>query len=241
MIASWAPQLQREYGADGATYFAIPWLYEECYLYRRMRGAQLDTQTLRDLDPFMGSKSEAWASSSQAVHQICARCVRCMCVCVHESRADGHSPRPPPLPSRMHELNTALDGGEGVNVAFVLEELIQACALPMLGAHECRCPVPAVIGGLNPRAHAQFSLWGNQSDLSLLARLTVDDARRMQAGDAAHLARTAHKVVVNDLPRYCALLCVLPCPALYCAYTCVGQGCSHRIGQPGCLLAAQGS
>lgn len=66
-------QLQQEYGAEGATYFAIPWLYEECYLYRRIRGAQLGTQTLQDLDPFMGVKTDAWASSAVAVTQICQR------------------------------------------------------------------------------------------------------------------------------------------------------------------------
>lgn len=60
----------------------------------------------------------------------------------------------------------------------------------------------------------QFSLWGNQSDLSLLERLTVEDARRMQGTDASHLARTSHKVVVNDLP-WCVPSNDVTCQACY--------------------------
>ena len=54
----------------------------------------------------------------------------------------------------------------------------------------------------------QFALWGNKSDLSLFQHLSVEDAKRMQGTDSAHLASSVSKILVNDTER-CVSVCAL--------------------------------
>ena len=64
-------ELVAKIGADNCTWFKAPWLYTECYVYRRIREAMLSCESgLRDFDPFEQSKLETHQQNEKSVFQL---------------------------------------------------------------------------------------------------------------------------------------------------------------------------
>uniref|UniRef100_A0A0N5AQK0 Sugar phosphate phosphatase n=1 Tax=Syphacia muris TaxID=451379 RepID=A0A0N5AQK0_9BILA len=53
-------QLQNKMGEEGVTWYKTPWLFVECYLYRRIMGSFIKTSTLKEFDPFKEQKQDAF-------------------------------------------------------------------------------------------------------------------------------------------------------------------------------------
>jgi hypothetical protein len=61
----------KAFGEDNASWFKGPWLFAECYMYRRVREAMLlCSSSLRDYDPFEQSKIESHESNAKSVFQL---------------------------------------------------------------------------------------------------------------------------------------------------------------------------
>jgi hypothetical protein len=72
--ASWneaIDKLESQIGSSNMTWFKGPWLFAECYMYRRIREAMMLSQTgLKNLDPFEWSKNETHESNVKNVFQL---------------------------------------------------------------------------------------------------------------------------------------------------------------------------
>lgn len=63
--------LHNQVGVDNATWFKGPWLFAECYLYRRIRESLLlCTSSFRDYDPFEFSKHESHQANMKSLFQL---------------------------------------------------------------------------------------------------------------------------------------------------------------------------
>lgn len=64
-------ELQATLGEDNCTWFKGPWLFGECYLYRRIREAMLSCKTdMKNYDPFEKSKLESCLAAQQSVSKL---------------------------------------------------------------------------------------------------------------------------------------------------------------------------
>ncbi|RNA39509.1 hypothetical protein BpHYR1_050362 [Brachionus plicatilis] len=64
-------ELKSQIGPDNCTWFKSPWLFAECYVYRRIREAMLlCTTSLKDYDPYEKSKLESHEQSLKSVFQL---------------------------------------------------------------------------------------------------------------------------------------------------------------------------
>lgn len=69
-------ELEKEIGVENCTWFKAPWLFSECYVYRRIREAMITCSSdLKHYDPFEHSKLETHNHNLNSVFQlICATC-----------------------------------------------------------------------------------------------------------------------------------------------------------------------
>jgi hypothetical protein len=58
---------------DAPSWFNVPWLYSECYLYRKIRILFTRSQHWQRHDPFFRAKDETFRSSSAAVEELAVR------------------------------------------------------------------------------------------------------------------------------------------------------------------------
>ncbi|KAJ7041226.1 DUF89 domain-containing protein [Mycena alexandri] len=63
-------ELQRLAENAKNTWFAAPWLFAECYLYRLLRSFFVKTTQWPTFDPFASQKAETFKQSGKAIHQI---------------------------------------------------------------------------------------------------------------------------------------------------------------------------
>lgn len=64
-------ELESQIGSENCTWFKSPWLFAECYVYRRIREAMLlCTTSLKDYDPYEKSKLESHELSLKSVLQL---------------------------------------------------------------------------------------------------------------------------------------------------------------------------
>ncbi|KAM3603366.1 uncharacterized protein V6R79_020852 [Siganus canaliculatus] len=71
---SWNQYLQRHQrlqGDDPVSWFKSPWLYVECYMYRRIQEAVWLNPPIRDYDVFNEGKTQSYFESQQAVVALC--------------------------------------------------------------------------------------------------------------------------------------------------------------------------
>ncbi|CAN9507486.1 unnamed protein product [Ophioblennius macclurei] len=72
---SWNQYLQRQQGLHGdqesVSWFKSPWLYVECYMYRRIHEAILLNPPINDYDVFNEGKTQSFFESQQAVMILC--------------------------------------------------------------------------------------------------------------------------------------------------------------------------
>ncbi|EGD78848.1 hypothetical protein PTSG_01825 [Salpingoeca rosetta] len=123
--------------SEDAKWWKLPWLFSECYMYRRIREATLLSRMLRDVDPFWGSKTSSYHCSETRIGELAAF---------------------------VHGTACRMDNNEK---AF--EILLQ------------------------------FSLWGNKSDLSLMADFDGSESLdHMQASTEAHLQELKQHILCDD-------------------------------------------
>ncbi len=61
-------ELEEKIGNENFTWFKAPWLFTECYMYRRIREASLLCKTkVRDYDVYVESKREAYDSTEKTI------------------------------------------------------------------------------------------------------------------------------------------------------------------------------
>ncbi|XP_019405616.1 PREDICTED: protein-glutamate O-methyltransferase isoform X1 [Crocodylus porosus] len=58
-------------GNGQPSWFQSPWLYVECYMYRRIHEALIHNPPIDDFDPFMEAKIQSFFESQQAIIAIC--------------------------------------------------------------------------------------------------------------------------------------------------------------------------
>jgi hypothetical protein len=64
-------ELVQRVGSENASWFKGPWLFAECYMYRRVREAMLLCKSpLREYDPFEPSKHESHQLNQASVFQL---------------------------------------------------------------------------------------------------------------------------------------------------------------------------
>ncbi|XP_039873711.1 damage-control phosphatase ARMT1 [Simochromis diagramma] len=72
---SWNQYLERQQRLQGdqdpVSWFKSPWLYVECYMYRRIHEALLLNPPINDFDVFNEGKTQSFTESSQAVMSLC--------------------------------------------------------------------------------------------------------------------------------------------------------------------------
>ncbi|XP_063352157.1 damage-control phosphatase ARMT1 [Pelmatolapia mariae] len=72
---SWNQYLERQQRLQGdqepVSWFKSPWLYVECYMYRRIHEALLLNPPISDFDVFNEGKTQSFTESSQAVMSLC--------------------------------------------------------------------------------------------------------------------------------------------------------------------------
>lgn len=72
---SWNQYLERQQRLQGdqesVSWFKSPWLYVECYMYRRIHEALLLNPPISDFDVFNEGKTQGFTESSQAVMSLC--------------------------------------------------------------------------------------------------------------------------------------------------------------------------
>lgn len=72
---SWNQYLQRQRGLQGdqesVSWFKSPWLYVECYMYRRIQEAVWLNPPINDYDVFNEGKTQSFFESQQAVVALC--------------------------------------------------------------------------------------------------------------------------------------------------------------------------
>ncbi|KND03902.1 uncharacterized protein SPPG_01355 [Spizellomyces punctatus DAOM BR117] len=128
---------------DKKTWFSAPWLFVECYMYRKIREIFSRTKYWKDFDVFAAQQKEpALFGSLKSVEE---------------------------LGKHLHDVELSLTNE--LERKAILKEFLQ------------------------------FSLWGNQTDLSLLINVTHADIHAMQTTSAGSLAKVEEKVIVNDLEK----------------------------------------
>ncbi|KAM9703220.1 damage-control phosphatase ARMT1 [Menidia menidia] len=74
-VESWNQYLQRQQRLQGdqesVSWFKSPWLYVECYMYRRIHEALLLNPPISNFDVFNEGKTQSFLESSQAVMALC--------------------------------------------------------------------------------------------------------------------------------------------------------------------------
>ena len=64
-------ELESRIGSSNMTWYKAPWLFVECYMYRRIREALMLCRTnLKYLDPYEWSKNETHESNAPSVFQL---------------------------------------------------------------------------------------------------------------------------------------------------------------------------
>ncbi len=64
-------EIKQVLGEENCTWFKGPWLFSECYLYRRIREAMLLCKTeMKHYDPFEQAKQETHDLSRNSTHNL---------------------------------------------------------------------------------------------------------------------------------------------------------------------------
>ena len=64
-------ELEERIGSENLTWFKAPWLFTECYMYRRIREALLlSKKKFRDYDVYIESKREGYSSTEKTIISI---------------------------------------------------------------------------------------------------------------------------------------------------------------------------
>jgi len=72
-------------GGENCTWFKAPWLFSECYMYRRVREIMLLCKTsMKDYDPFEKSKIEACELNKRTVSAL----IRNLCPLDYENETN---------------------------------------------------------------------------------------------------------------------------------------------------------
>ncbi|KAI8998163.1 DUF89 domain-containing protein [Gaertneriomyces semiglobifer] len=138
-VALWNKLIQ-DLPAESNTWFSAPWLFAECYLYRKLREIFNNTTAWKDLDIFAKDQKEpvllgSWKSASTLADHL------------------------------TNMQSQSLD--ENARRVTLWEFL-------------------------------QFSLWGNQTDLSLLTNVKHADIHEIQRTSTSHLHKAEQHIIVND-------------------------------------------
>ncbi|ODQ76981.1 hypothetical protein BABINDRAFT_163887 [Babjeviella inositovora NRRL Y-12698] len=123
------------------TWLTAPWLFSECYLYRRAHIAFVQQPLWKDYDVFNRLKQETFKSSEAGVVELAVR--------YQQLHAE-----------LQHEVSV-----ESLKLLF--------------------------------REFADISLWGNATDLSLLANATLEDIKSVQGAEARK--NSEKNILANDL------------------------------------------
>lgn len=141
-------EYNRELKAIGnPTWFNCPWLFSECYLYRRIATYFATSQYWKNFDVFAHKKTSTFHSSRSAVVELAHQYQELI------SRIQNKNPQP------------SVD-----NDAIEKKLFFEVC---------------------------EICLWGNATDLSLLANLSNEDIQKLQGTDANKSSRS--RVLINDL------------------------------------------
>ncbi|KAL6308789.1 DUF89 domain-containing protein [Sparassis latifolia] len=70
LVDTYNTELARLAEEGKGTWFTVPWLYAECYLYRLLRTYFVQTTYWRAHDPFLASKQDTFRASSRAIFQL---------------------------------------------------------------------------------------------------------------------------------------------------------------------------
>jgi hypothetical protein len=66
-------EMEKDIGLENCTWFRGPWLFAECYMYRRVREAMLLCKTdMKHCDPYENSKLETHEKNANTVFQLIA-------------------------------------------------------------------------------------------------------------------------------------------------------------------------
>ncbi|RKF56096.1 Protein-glutamate O-methyltransferase SPCC1393.13 [Erysiphe neolycopersici] len=141
-------EYNRELKAIGnPTWFNCPWLFSECYLYRRIATYFALSQYWKNFDIFAHKKTSTFHSSRSAVVELAHRYQE--------------------LISQIQNKNSnSLVDNDAIEKTLFLE----AC---------------------------EICLWGNATDLSLLAGLSCENIQKLQGTDANKSSKS--RVLINDL------------------------------------------
>ncbi|KOS22477.1 UPF0364 protein [Escovopsis weberi] len=123
-----------------------PWLFSECYMYRRMYGFFLATKHWNTYDPFARQKIDSFRTSRSAVIELATRYKDII--------------------AKLKANKDVTHDREAEKLLFI--ELCEVC------------------------------LWGNATDLSLLANMSFEDIQKLQGSEARKTAE--QNILVNDLP-----------------------------------------
>ncbi|RKO92710.1 hypothetical protein BDK51DRAFT_8225, partial [Blyttiomyces helicus] len=127
----------------GKTWFSAPWLFAECFMYRKIRQILSKTKHWAEFDPFAEHQKQAsFHGSAQSIIQL----------------------------------------------AQNLEDLVQV--VDTLNAEQKRTALDDFI---------QFSLWGNQADLSLFVNVQHSEMHKSQISSPVSLVASSKNIIVNNI------------------------------------------
>ncbi|KAJ3024373.1 hypothetical protein HKX48_000049 [Thoreauomyces humboldtii] len=127
-------------GSQPATWFSAPWLFIECFMYRKIRSIFVLTRHWKDHDVFASNQKETAFSGSLTSMETLAK--------------------------HLNDVKkTDLDDAGRI---AVLQEFVH------------------------------FSLWGNQTDLSLLQDVAHESLHQLQTTTTANLTEMEKRIIVND-------------------------------------------
>ncbi|GJJ68230.1 protein-glutamate O-methyltransferase [Entomortierella parvispora] len=145
---------------EGSSWFKAPWLFAECYLYRRVRETFALTQHFRDYDPFHEQKKTVFKSSQKAVVAIAVRLMS---------------------PSEDSTAN----GTEGLSSL----DILVSQGPESVGTEEAFFEL------------AQFCLWGNATDLSLLDNPDLAKVEELQKRMMTSTASSSNNSSTTSLDK----------------------------------------
>ncbi|ODV86462.1 hypothetical protein CANARDRAFT_6932 [[Candida] arabinofermentans NRRL YB-2248] len=128
----------------GCTWLTGPWLFCECYMYRRVDALFKSSSEWLNFDVFNRLKRETFKSSSAGIYELAVRY------------------------KQLKEQINAAETLDTETLKLLFEEFVDV------------------------------SLWGNATDLSLLANASLDSIKSLQGKEAR--AKSAENILCNDLP-----------------------------------------
>ncbi|KAL1920086.1 uncharacterized protein VTP21DRAFT_1232 [Calcarisporiella thermophila] len=139
-VQIWNDSLKKYF--DGVGWYDSPWLFCECYMYRRIRETFSQSKHWKNYDPYFKQKIDAFRGSLLPVQELAKRFAE-----------------PPHIDNKEEEW-------------VLFHELVQVC------------------------------LWGNATDLSLLANMSAEEIKKLQSsGGRAQLAEKEKNILCNHIDR----------------------------------------